>query len=221
MGICLGMLCVSALLLPHPALPAFSCLLHKQTLMTFLFFSLPSSAAPGIPVMERERVIIELLKNVSADQVWPVLVWIKQDFLGSIPELWGQGQQSSSTFYTPGSWFRVFQKWEIMALELNWELRWVSAAEVFRKALGREVVHWSWVLPWAHWWTCRVCPVHCWCHNVIFKVSLLARSDSPAVGYSQCKQPADIFCGIKLYLPGDQGENPCANPRCLGQDVQT
>lgn len=106
-------------------------------------FPLLFAFIPGSSAMKRERVIIELLKNMSTDQVWPVLVWIKRDFLGSIPELSAQQQQSSSTFYTAGSWFRVLQKWELMALEFNLELRWVSAAEVFPKALGREVVHWS------------------------------------------------------------------------------
>lgn len=78
MGICLGMLCVSALLLSHPAFPAFSCLLQKQMLMALRFASsLSLNPPPGVVQqrrMKRQWVIIELLKIMCTDLVWPVLV---------------------------------------------------------------------------------------------------------------------------------------------------
>lgn len=52
----------------------------------------------------------------------------------------------------------------------------------------------------------------CLCVNLVFKVSHLACSNSFTVRYSEYKQPTDIFHGIKLYLPGDQGEILCMSP---------
>lgn len=172
MGICLGMLCVSALLLSHSALPAFSCLLQKQMLMAFRPApSLSRNPPPWVVQqqrrMKREWVIIELLKNISTDQ--------------SLRE-----------------WSRTFR-----AEFPSFRPRDNRASPISRH---------------------RIQSFYCSRLNVVFKVSRLARSNSLAAGYSECKQPADIFHRIKLYLPGDQGENPCANPsvyRCLGQDVQT